>query len=603
VTRSGIAVMARTAWRADPARALGAVIMTLVVSMHPVFVALLIRAVTNAVVAHDAGVAVAWGVVLAAVVASWLVLLWFTFGLRTVLEEKARHAVEMDLAALCMAPWSIAHHEDPEVADELALIERDVNRLAQVIIFLLTLVGTIGQLVFAVVVLADVNPLLLLLPVLGVLPVWASRRGDVWRQEALEEATPVENQARELYSAACSAEHAAELAVLGVEEGVRARHRELSHAAQDRREKGAYRAFRVQADSVGLFAAAYVAAVVVAILFAVSGDDGVGDVLLTVTLAAQITGGVAMATDSVTQLVRSRRTMQRYLGLRDLAEGAGPGGPGADPVEVDDAGRPHLAVRGVGFRYRGADEPALRDVHLDLHGGQTIAVVGANGAGKTTLAKLLCRLYDPTDGAIEWNGRALPSIPPERWRAGLSAAYQDFVRFEVTAGEAIGLGDLPRIGDEAALRAALARADGANLEARLPDGLATGLGQSYPDGTELSTGQWQKLAVARSMMRPIPRVLILDEPTASLDAETEYRLFRHYAEASGEARRSGRSIVVIITHRLGSVRFADRIVVMDGGTIAETGSHDELVASGGRYAELYRAQSEAYSIDEPEGER
>ena len=174
---------------------------------------------------------------------------------------------------------------------------------------------------------------------------------------------------------------------------------------------------------------------------------------------------------------------------------------------------------------------------------------------------------------------------------------------EVKAGEVIGLGDLPRIADEAALREALARADGADLEARLPQGLETGLGQSFPGGTELSTGQWQKLAVARSMMRRVPRVLILDEPTASLDAETEYHLFRHYAEASGEARRSGRGIVVIITHRLGSVRFADRIVVMDGGTIAETGTHDELVASGGRYARLYRAQSEAYSIDEPEGER
>lgn len=589
----GTVAMTRLALRTDPVRAVGAVVMSLAISAHPVLIALLIGQLTDAVVAGDDGRALTWGLVLAGAVATWLCLLWYTFGLRTVLEERVRHAVEMNIAAMSMAPWSIAHHEDPEMAEELALVERDVNRLAQVVIFLLTLMGALGQLVFAVFVLADVHPVLLLLPVLGLVPVWASRRGDRWRRRSLEQATPDDNLAREVYSVMCGAGHAQELSVLGVQEAMRTRHRRLSEAAQRERERGAHRSFRAQADATVLFACAYVAAVFVAVLAAVAGRAGIGDVLLAATLAAQVTGQVTMATDAVTQLVRARATADRYLRIAELTTvdedgGREPGGSGGG-----------LALRDVTFTYRGADSPALRGVDLEVRGGQTIAVVGENGAGKTTLAKLMCRLYAPTGGSITWHGTDLAELSPDAWRDGVSAAYQDFVRFETEAGHVVGLGDLPRIDDNGAVRAALARADGQGLEEGLPDGLRTALGRSHPDGTELSTGQWQKLAVARSMMRQTPRLLVLDEPTASLDAETEYRLFRHYTQAARTVTEDGRGVVVIITHRLGSVRFADRIVVMEGGRIVESGSHDELLAAGGRYADLYRAQADAYAIDGP----
>ncbi|GAA2083731.1 ABC transporter ATP-binding protein [Streptomyces albiaxialis] len=598
----GIAAMARLALASDTPRAVGAVVMTLAISAHPVVVALFIRQLTDAVVAGHADTAMGWGLGLAAAVASWLALLWYTFGLRTVLEEKVRHAAEAGIAAMSMAPWSVAHHEDPEIAEELALIERDVNRLAQVVIFLLTLLGALGQLLFAVVVLADVHPVLLLLPAVGALPVWAARRGDRWRQRSLELAAADENRARELYAVACGAEHAQELSVLGAQAAVRDRHRQLAGAAQRERETGAHRSFRVQADATGLFGAAYAAAVAVAVLAAVAGKAGVGDVLLTIALAAQVTGQVTMATDAVTQLVRAKATADRYLRIAALADGDRT--DGAEPPETGDG----LALHDVTFRYKDAARPALDGVNLRVEGGQTLAVVGENGAGKTTLAKLMCRLYDPDGGAVTWNGAPLSTLDPEAWRSQVSAAYQDFVRFEVTAGHTVGLGDLPRIDDTGAARTALRKADGERLEDALPDGLATPLGRSHPEGTELSTGQWQKLAVARSMMRETPRLLVLDEPTASLDAETEYRLFQHYARASREVTRDGRGIVVIITHRLGSVRFADRIAVMERGTVAETGTHDELMAAGGRYARLYRTQAEAYRLDEPqhaepEGER
>ncbi|MEU6551306.1 ABC transporter ATP-binding protein [Streptomyces sp. NPDC046915] len=589
--RRGTVAMARLALRTDPVRTVGAVVMTLAISAHPVLVALLIGRLTDTVVAGDADAALAWGMALAGAVASWLALLWYTFGLRTVLEERVRHAVEMDIAAMSMAPWSVAHHEDPEIAEELALVERDVNRLAQVVIFLLTLMGALGQLLFAVFVLADVHPALLLLPVLGLVPVRAGRRGDRWRQASLERATPEDNLARELYSVLCDAGHAQELSVLGAQEPMLARHRRLSDAAQDERERGAHRSFRAQADATVLFAAAYVAAVSVAVLAAVAGHAGIGEVLLTATLAAQVTGQVTMATDAVTQLVRARATADRYLRIAELASSSSKGGRA--PGESGGG----LALRDVTFTYRGAVSPALRGIDLDVPGGRTIAVVGENGAGKTTLAKLLCRLYAPTGGSITWHGVDLAELDPDAWRDGVSAAYQDFVRFETEAGQTVGLGDLPRLDDADAVRGALARADGQGLEQALPAGLRTPLGRSHPDGTELSTGQWQKLAVARSMMRRTPHLLVLDEPTASLDAETEYRLFRHYAEAARSVTADGRGVVVVITHRLGSVRFADRIVVMDRGRIVESGSHPELMAAGGRYAELYRAQADAYATE------
>jgi len=252
-----------------------------------------------------------------------------------------------------------------------------------------------------------------------------------------------------------------------------------------------------------------------------------------------------------------------------------------------------IRLEHVSFAYPGTDTLVLDDVSLELPAGRVIAVVGENGAGKSTLVKLLGKLYEPTSGTIFADDVPLARMPAEEWRARLAGAYQDFFRFELRARHAVGLGDLPRVDDELAVRAAVGRAGADDVIARLPARLETQLGPTWPGGVEVSFGQWQKLALARGFMRDDPLLLVLDEPTAALDAETEHALFERYAAAAHGSDGTGR-ITVLVSHRFSTVRMADLIVVLDGARVAEVGTHEELMSKGGPYAELYGIQAAAY---------
>jgi ATP-binding cassette subfamily B protein len=249
----------------------------------------------------------------------------------------------------------------------------------------------------------------------------------------------------------------------------------------------------------------------------------------------------------------------------------------------------------VSFTYPGAHRPSITDVDLLIPAGASVAIVGENGAGKTTLVKLLCRFYEATGGTITLDGIDIRRFPVDDWSRRIAAGFQDFVRFELRAGQTVGVGDLPRRDDERAVLAALDRARATDVVRRLEQGLDTQLGKSWTDGTELSGGQWQKLALARAMMRPAPLLLVLDEPTSALDAEAENLLFERYA---ANARRLGGAtgaITVLVSHRFSTVRMADLIVVVDAGRVTEVGDHQMLMARGGLYAELYALQASAFS--------
>jgi ATP-binding cassette subfamily B protein len=247
----------------------------------------------------------------------------------------------------------------------------------------------------------------------------------------------------------------------------------------------------------------------------------------------------------------------------------------------------------LSFAYPGTTRLVLEDVSLRLKPGSVIAIVGENGAGKTTLVKLLCRLYQPSSGRILVDGVDLARIAPEAWRSRLAGAFQDFFRFEFSALTSVGVGDLPLHQDESAVKAAVSYAGADDVVDRLAHGLQTQLGPTWPEGVEISFGQWQKLALARGFMRGQPLLMILDEPTAALDAETEHALFERFATAARE-RTSDGCVTILVSHRFSTVRMADFIVVLDGAHLVESGSHEELMAKGGQYAELYGMQAAAY---------
>jgi ATP-binding cassette subfamily B protein len=228
-----------------------------------------------------------------------------------------------------------------------------------------------------------------------------------------------------------------------------------------------------------------------------------------------------------------------------------------------------------------------------LPAGSVVAIVGENGAGKTTLVKLIAKMYEPSSGSILLDDTPLARVRADEWRARLAGAFQDFFRFEFRAGHTVGLGDVPRMDHESSVLAAVERAGAGDVVAHLPLGLDTQLGATWPGGAELSFGQWQKLALARGFMRDQPLLLVLDEPTAALDAETEHALFERYAAAMRGAGGEGR-ITILVSHRFSTVRMADLIVVLDGARLVEVGTHDELMARKGQYSELYGIQAAAY---------
>ena len=341
-----------------------------------------------------------------------------------------------------------------------------------------------------------------------------------------------------------------------------------------------------------IFSVGYVAALGFVALRAIDGQATPGDVVLVVSLGTQVNDQVGGLVGSTTWLLETLDVVRRWLWLSDYADATRSDRPERAPVP--ERLTEGITFDGVGFRYPGTEAEVLRDVNVHLPAGSTIAIVGDNGAGKTTLVKLLCQFYEPTDGKITVDGVDLRRLEPGAWRERMSAGFQDFARFEFVARETVGVGHLPSISDEPAVAGALDRAHASDVSAGLPAGLETQLGKSFEDGHELSGGQWQKLALARAMMRAEPLLLVLDEPTAALDAETEHALFERFAGAAKLVAGHTGAITVLVSHRFSTVRMADLILVIDGARVAEVGSHRELVRQGGLYAELYELQARGY---------
>ena len=258
-----------------------------------------------------------------------------------------------------------------------------------------------------------------------------------------------------------------------------------------------------------------------------------------------------------------------------------------EPLPVPQPIRIGFVFEDVGYRYAGSEAWAVRHLDLTLGSGEVLALVGQNGAGKTTIVKLLARLYDPTEGRVLLDGRDLRDYDLAQLRTRVGVIFQDFVRFHLTAAENIGVGRVGDLTDRRRIAEAAARSMADRLIDRLPLGYDQPLGRRFNNGVDLSGGEWQRIAIARAYMREAD-VLILDEPTAALDARAEYEVFERFKDLS-----RGKT-AILISHRFSTVRMADRIVVLDGGRVAEAGTHDALVASGGLYADLFDLQASGY---------
>src|SRR5467141_2929856 len=551
--------LCKLGYRHEPRLMLAALVLSQLAALPDAFLALWLMLLGKGVLEHRPGMvegaAIGLGVSTAAT--------WFLRTISTRVQRRFRDkvtiALESHVAELQASVATIAHQERPEYLDRLSMLRNQVFVLDHMYMSVFSTLGWILRLGVTMALLASIHPALMLLALFAIPTVLTSTWRPAVERYAQERGAQSNRLARHLFNIATTAPSGKEVRVTGIGERL----------ITDRR-------WAWECWYGPVAAARWGSALWHSLAWAVFGLAYVGAVVF-------VSSGLRAPASAVLVVLAAGARLSAYIGatVGDLA--------------VPTALHRGIRLEHVSFAYPGTSRVVLDDVSLTLPVGAVVAIVGENGAGKTTLAKLLAKMYEPSSGSIFVDDTPLARVPAAEWRARLAGAFQDFFRFEFRAGHTVGLGDVPRMDDERAVVAAVERAGASDVVARLASGLDTQLGPTWPSGVELSFGQWQKLALARGFMRDEPLLLVLDEPTAALDAETEHALFERYAaaaRATGENRR-GR-ITIIVSHRFSTVRMADLIVVLDGARLVEVGTHDELMAKRGQYSELYSIQAAAY---------
>ncbi len=509
--------------------------------------------------------------------------------------DRVTIALEAHVAGLQASVATLAHQERPDYLDRLAVLRNQVFVLDHLYMSLFSTCGWLLRLAVTIGLLISIHPALALLAAAALPAVLTSTWRPAVERKSQEHAAPHTRLARHLFTTATMAASGKEVRVAGVADRV----------AADRRaawERGYAPVAAARWGSAAWHGAAWLVfggAYVGAIVFVSAGIGApASQVLLVLAAGARLSAYVGATVGEIGFLRGIWMDGSRRLAwLEDYAAATVATADRPAPVVLRDG----IRLERLSFAYPGTSRLVLDDVSLTLPAGAVVALVGENGAGKSTLVKLLAKLYEPTSGAILVDGTPLSDIAPDRWRERLAGAFQDFFRFEFRARRTVGVGDVPRLDDTPAVGAAVGRAGAEDVVERLASGLDTQLGPTWPEGVEVSFGQWQKLALARGFMRDDPLLLVLDEPTAALDAETEHALFERYSAAArrspaaaGNGNGIGGRVTLLVSHRFSTVRMADLIVVLDGARLVESGTHEALMAAGGRYAELYRLQATAY---------
>jgi ABC-type multidrug transport system fused ATPase/permease subunit len=517
----------------------------------------------------------------------------FNLDMRFRIEESTGLLVDQEIIAAMASTPTLELHERPSHLDKIEVLRAQRAQISQSVSAILEWLAALGTGGTSFVLLARLSPLLLLVPVSGAIAVWASARMQVMDQRLADSTAERRRRAAHLLRIGTEPGPAKELRTFGVAPEIVRMHDELYGSTCEEYESVTFTwGLRVGLGWM-LFGICEVLGVGFMAWRAVDGHASIGDVMLVLFLNQQVNQVLQQGVGLIAWLFGSLRAAGRYVQVLDLAASTGR----LEPWEAAPA--PSALTRGielvdVGFAYGDGREPVLHDVNLTLPAGSIVALVGENGAGKTTLVKLLARFYEPSSGAIRVDGVDLSRMRAADWRSRLSGAFQDHKRFELVAREVVGIGDLDHLDDEPRIVDALGRAGGADLPERLDRGLDTTLGRSFNDGIEPSGGQWQQLALGRALLRDRPILLLLDEPTSALDPDAEHALFEGYAAAAKVAAEETGAITLLVSHRFSTVRMADLIVVLENGTVAQTGTHDDLMATGGTYAELYTLQARAY---------
>lgn len=589
--RRVLATLLRSAFAADPWRATLTLVLASTAAVSAMVLAYWTKLIVDAAArtdGHAARVAAA-GLVLTGMASLGAILALVQVRFR--LQESTAHAIEVDMINQISSLPGIDHHENPAVLDELELLRSQRSQIASAVELTVEVAAAVLRLGVTLLLLAAVSPVLLSLVLIGVPGLVVTARSNRSHDDLQRELSAPTRKREALADLALSAEAGKELRIFGATRRIR----ELHDAEWDHVEGRIYTHWRRRTWALTaaelLFNLGYLGALALTVRRVLAGHAGPGDLMLVAGLGATVNSQLRTLQANVGSVQNAFLVMSRYLWLVDFSESHAR--RDAANLPAPDRLTDGIHLRGVDFAYPGVDRDVLVDVDIALPAGSTVAVVGANGAGKSTLVKLLAAFYQPNRGEVSVDGTPLDQLSVTGWRARMTAGFQDFMQYEVTAGWCVGLGDLPRLDDEAAHQRALQVAGGEDVIASLPDGWASQLGRSW-GGSELSLGQWQKLALARTNLRAAPLLVLLDEPTASLDAEAEHQLYERFRLAGRAHLDDVGGVTLLVSHRFSTAATADLIVVLDEGRVAESGTHAELTERGGVYAELFTLQANAY---------
>lgn len=581
-----VALILRTSWRISRSATVIAFLEAagrVFEYLRPLFIGLVVTGIAT----HRIS-ALAWGIGGLAFTESFSFVLGVAgVQARVGLNERIGHHFDAQVARISGTAATLDHLQDPRYRDQMHALRERMGALGMAYSSLINAVNNLVAPITTIVVAAGADVRLLLLLLIGAPASWWASRTMRWEQEAEDVSATAGRRSKHFADLTVNPVAASELRIFGARNVVL---RLLGKEAAEWRKPFSQAEIRGAALSTvvtGLYVASAMAVLAWMAHDTLHGRLSVGRFATGVLVVGQLRDVVGSLQSTVHFLGQTLRTVRRYRWLEEYGDRTAAIHAGNDcaPTELTNG----LTLEGVTFRYPGSERDALHDIDLHLPAGEVVAVVGENGAGKSTLIGLLTGMYDVSAGRICVDSVDLQDLSLDVWRTRCSGAFQDHLKLELTAREAVGLG----IHNDTRVLQALEDAAASDVLTALPDGLDTRLGASWPGGVDLSGGQWQRLAIGRAMVRESPLLLVLDEPTSALDPATEHALFDRYAAAARETSRAG-GVTLIVTHRFSTVASADRVIVLADGRVAEQGTHEELMTAGGHYAQLYGLQAAGY---------